>query len=70
MSYLVSMTSHIDTLRTANLLIQQHGVRARSYAEAMMQHFMQEDDARGAATWLGIIADIEMLQNTAHRTLH
>ncbi len=64
------MTSHLDTTRTANLLIQQHGTEARAFAETRMQHFMDEDDVRGAAVWLGIIADIDMLQSKVQGTLN
>ncbi len=65
-----AMTSHIDTMRTAQLLLQTHGADAVAYAQAMMQRFIQSDDVKGAAVWLGVIADIETLQNVTVGTIH
>lgn len=56
------MVTHLDSVRTANTLIKQHGYEAAlEHAHEMFDKFTDNDDVKGAAVWLGIIADIKML---------
>jgi len=57
------MISEIDVLRSANLLIAQHGddavVRAAMHADKLLD----QGDVAGAATWRRIVKAIETLQD-------
>lgn len=53
-----------DHYRSAKLLIDEFGTAAEQKAEERMLALMDADDAKGAATWMGIIQAIKDLNAT------
>lgn len=49
---------------TAQLLIHQHGIKARDEANQKLQYFLEADDVKASSLWLYIGGAIEDLQMT------
>lgn len=64
------MTERIDTLRTANLLIENYGEQASEVARERLCDMLALDDVKGAVVWLDVMSDIETLMNRNGATLH
>ncbi len=54
--------SDIDIMRTAHIVIKQHGASAAYFAAGRADDFLEADDLDGAGTWRRILAAIEDLQ--------
>jgi triphosphoribosyl-dephospho-CoA synthetase len=54
--------SDLDILRTATLVIQQHGESAAYYAAGRADELLEQGTVTGAATWRKIVEAIEKLQ--------
>jgi len=61
MDDLESMTSDLDTYRSANELIKQHGDAADIEAAMRADELMAAGDMEGEAVWLRIVKAIEEL---------
>ncbi len=57
------MTSDLDTYRSANELIKQHGDAADIEAAMRADELMEAGDMEGEAVWLRIVKAIEELQS-------
>ena len=57
------MTSDVDTYRSANELIKQHGEDAPIEAAMRADELMEAGDMEGEAVWLRIVKAIEELQS-------
>ncbi len=57
------MTSDLDTYRSANELIKQHGDAADIEAAMRADELMDAGDMEGRAVWLRIVKAIEELQS-------
>jgi hypothetical protein len=55
------MLTQSDIYATAERLIKEYGRKAEAIAEHRMQVLMEQNDAKGAGTWLSIMAAIEDL---------
>ncbi len=58
------MTSDLDILRTAHLLIKQHGEDAPIQAAMRADQLLEKGDMEGRAVWLRIIKAVEELEAT------
>ena len=56
------MISELDILRTANILLQNRGAEALSYAAGKAADFAFKGDQHGALTWKRIVEGIRELQ--------
>jgi hypothetical protein len=54
--------SDLDILRTANILLQNRGAEALSYAAGKAADFAFKGDQQGALTWKRIVEAIRELQ--------
>lgn len=66
LSYIQLMKTN-DIYISAKILIDQHGAEAEDFASDRMNHFMEKDDAKGAAVWLGIMSAINDLNNLSRQ---
>ena len=55
------MTSDLDILRSARLLIKQNGDEAPSMAATMIRQFIDLEDPEAIAVWSGILKAVEEL---------
>src|SRR5262245_58320608 len=59
------MTSDIDILRSAQLLVKSHGADATNQAATRADELLAAGDFEGVATWRAIIRKIQGLQGEA-----
>jgi hypothetical protein len=62
-AYIEAMLTTNDIYATAERLIKEHGRKAEEMAQRRMHELMAQDDAKGAAEWLSIMAAIEDLHS-------
>ena len=60
----VAMVSDLDILRSAKLLIDQHGEDATIHAAMQADRLLDQGAMEGSATWRRIMKAIEELQRT------
>jgi hypothetical protein len=73
METLQKMTSELDILRAANLLIKQHGDEAPIQAAMKADEMLDKGDMDGKAVWIGIMEAVEELlsdQRTEGEIVH
>ncbi len=58
------MTSDLDTYRSANLLVKQHGEDAPIPAAMRADAMLEKGDLDGHAVWKRILRAVEALQGT------
>ncbi len=56
------MTSNLDTYRSANLLVKQHGEDAPIHAAMRADELLEAGDPDGCAVWKRILRAVEELQ--------
>jgi hypothetical protein len=61
------MLDEVDTLRSANLLISQHGTNAAVQAAMRADALLAQGDVEGALIWKRIVAAIEELERQKRR---
>ncbi|MCZ6896030.1 MAG: hypothetical protein O7H40_18540, partial [Gammaproteobacteria bacterium] len=61
----VQMTPNLDTYRTANLLVKQHGEDAPIHAAMRADAMLEKGDLAGYAVWKRILRAVGDLQRTA-----
>jgi triphosphoribosyl-dephospho-CoA synthetase len=59
------MFDHLDILRSAKLLIREHGARAADEAARQVTTLLARGDWEGDATWRRILKAVDELQATA-----
>ncbi len=63
MSPTTDVTSDLDTYRTANQLIKQHGAEAPVHAAMRADAMLEKGDLDGLAVWKRIVRAVEELLN-------
>ena len=63
------MTSDLDILRTASLLIRKHGADAEMAAAMKADEMLTAGDVEGERVWLRVIKAIRELQDTTRPAL-
>ena len=60
----------VDYFALANVLIDQHGMRARDRAARLMEEAVKTADAEAAADWCAVGQAIALLTDDPARTMH
>ena len=58
------MTSDLDTYRTANILVGEHGADAATHAAMRADALMEAGDMEGRGVWLRVLAAVNELMAT------